>query len=157
MPALKKTARSELFVGLAQEARTLGEKMDCAVKALAIVTGLPYATCHEALSAEGRKVGRRTPDDQWLAALDKLGFAVRRWTSSEMVAMIHSYPKKGIANITTHHPRRFPKSWAAHRGPLLLRSRGHISAYLDGIVHDWAVNSSKQVWAIYDVTKKEGR
>lgn len=154
MPALKKIARSDLYAGLVKEAQSVGEKMDCAVKALAITTGLPYATCHEALSAEGRREARRTPDTIWMAALDRLGFTVRRWTSSEMVAMIHSYPKKGIANITTHHPRRFPKSWAPHRGPLLLRSRGHISAYRDGIVHDWAVNSSKQVWAIYEVTKK---
>lgn len=153
MPALKKTTRSADYVGLVREAMTAGENLDCAVKAVAIVTGLSYATCHEALTLEGRKAGRRTPDSVLFASIERLGFTVREWSAAERIAMIHSYPKRGIANITTHHPRRFAKCWAG-KGPLLMRSSGHVSAFRDGVVHDWAVNSSKQVFAIYDVVKK---
>lgn len=155
MPALKKVAHTEVFAGLSQEAKSLGEQMDCAVKAISVVTGLPYATCHAAVAAAGRNDRRRTPDRIWKAALDTLGFDVREWSAKERIEVIMSYPKKGIATITTHHPRRFPKVWGqfADRA-LLFRSRGHISGVTGGVVHDWAINSSKQVFEVYEVTKK---
>ena len=69
-----------------------------------------------------------------------------------MCKMVASYPKKGIAGITTHQPRRFPKQWArvADR-KLLMYSRGHVSAFVEGEVKDWAINRSMQVYAVYEV------
>jgi hypothetical protein len=117
------------------------------------VCNVSYATAHKACEARGRRAGRRTPDTIYLAAIRDLGYEVRQWDYSEEYAMRKSYPKKGILNITTHHPRRFPKQWA-NTGAVLMRSRGHITACIDGQVQDWAINSSKQVFCLWTVTKK---
>lgn len=150
MPALKKTFQPSAFAGLKATRDSFSEKNDCTVVALALATGLPYAVCHKALADQGRKPGKGAFDFQWKAAAKALGFELRRWTSAEMVAMVQSYPKKGIAGITTHQPRRFPKCWA-NTGKLILHSRRHVSACINGEVQDWAINNSKQVHAIYEV------
>jgi hypothetical protein len=161
MPALKKTLLPTSYASiisgeerLALEKRANGRSRDCTVVAMSIVTGLSYATCHKALEEAGRKNGRGTYFAQQKAAYEALGFTVREWTSREVVDLIMSYPKKGIAGLTTHQPRRFAKAWAPHRDKaLLLYSRGHVSACVGGVVQDWAINRAKQLYMVVEVTK----
>ena len=154
MPALKKTAVSPIYLAArGSEARqALNEQRDCAVIAITVVTGCSYSEAHAVLAAQGRRSGRGTFTVQTIKALEAMGYTVRRWTSKEVADMLQSYPKKGIAGITTHHPRRFPKQWAG-KPPLLFSQNNHISGFRDGELHDWAVNRSKQVLAVYEVTK----
>jgi hypothetical protein len=46
--------------------------------------------------------------------------------------------------MTTHHPRRFPE---AFRGcpDILMRSRTHIAAMIDGQVKDWSINNQLRI------------
>lgn len=163
MPALKRTALPTGFTALSDERVAAGEAglarmgrtKDCTVVALTIVTGLPYAECHAALKAAGRIDGRGCYMDVQLKALRTLGFVARRWSSREVCELILSYPKKGIAGLTTHQPRRFPKAWAPHAAKsLLLYTRGHVSAMKDGVVQDWAINKAKQVYEVWEVTNQ---
>jgi hypothetical protein len=152
MPALKPTTLPDGFLALKVERQAHNEHRDCTVIAIAAVTGKPYAECREALARAGRRSRRGCYPEQQEAALRELGFKVRTWTSSEMVEMCRSYPLKGIPGITTHHPRRFPKQWAQHAGrKLLFYSRGHVSAFVGGVVQDWAINRSKRVVRIKEV------
>jgi hypothetical protein len=153
MPALKKTRLPDGYISLAEDRMAHGEgRRDCTVVAMSICTGLPYATVHAALSAAGRRKGCGTYRHQQYVALRALGFEVREWSAAERIAMIASYPKKGIAGLTTHQPRRFAKAWAPHRDKtLLLYSRGHVSAMKDGVVQDWAINRAKQVFDVVEV------
>lgn len=154
MPAIKKTELPTAFTELAPIRAELKEHRDCTVVALTIVTGLSYAVCHKAMADAGRKSRRGAYQDQWEAAANALGFHLRQWTSSEMVGMVRSYPSphNRLHGITTHHPRRFAKCWAG-TGKLLLQSRGHVSACVDGVVADWAINRSKQVHTIFTVER----
>jgi hypothetical protein len=161
MPAIKKVPLPTGFTALEEDRREKGElgtgrTRDCTVVAMTIVTGLPYATCHEALKAAGRRDRTGTYKHQQQLAYESLGYVWREWTSHEVVDLISSYPKKGIAGLTTHQPRRFPKAWAPHsHKALLLYSRGHVSAYCDGVVQDWAINRAKQIYLVVEITKKE--
>ena len=150
MPALKRTALPEGFSSLAPVRNAHGERNDCTVVAVALTTGLPYDVVHKAMAEAGRRTGKGCYPEVWQNAMAPLGFKLRKWTSTEMVGMIMSYPKKGIAGITTHQPRRFAKQWKG-TGKLILWSRGHVSACIDGTVQDWAINKSKQVHTIYEV------
>lgn len=159
MPALKRVALPEGFVAAinSEDRKALNEKKDCAVVAMTVVTGLPYATCHAALLAEGRKPGRGTYANQYTAALEALGFTVREWSYAEMCAMSRSFwdiYRKQVAGTTTHSPRRFPKCFEG-KGPLLLRCKGHVAGMdANGVVHDWSINRSLRVHTIVSVTKK---
>jgi hypothetical protein len=143
MPALKKVELPTGFSNLGDVRSNLNERNDCTVVAIALTTGLPYHVVHKALEARGRKSRKGAFNDQWLGALADLGFKARRWTSREVVDMIMSYPKKGISGLTTHQPRRFPKSWA-NSGTLILHSHRHVSACINGEVQDWAINKSQE-------------
>ena len=153
MPALKKTSLPAGYTALRPERLAMGEAYDCTVVSIALTTGIPYSTVHAAMTAAGRRPGKRAADTIWKEALNVLGFEARQWSATKMIAMVQSYPKKGIAGITTHQPRRFPNQWA-NTGRLILRSRGHVSACIYGEVQDWAINSSKQVFEVYEIVKK---
>lgn len=158
MPAAKRTELPAAYTQIMEdEARkALNEKRDCTVVALTVVTGLPYHTCHAALKEAGRKDRRGAYASDYITALKALGFAVRRWTSAEMVAMSRSYWDvygKNVAGLTSHHPRRFPKCWEG-KGPLLFRSRGHLAGVdANGVVHDWSINRSLRLIDVYSVEK----
>jgi hypothetical protein len=153
MPALKKVRLPDGYISLADERRAHGEgSRDCTVVAISICCGVSYATAHAALKAAGRKDKRGTYRHQQYVAIRSLGFEVREWSAREKIEMIMSYPKKGIAGLTTHQPRRFAAAWAPHRDKtLLLYSRGHVSAMKDGVVQDWAINRAKQVFDVVEV------
>lgn len=152
MPRIRPTELPASFTELAPERAAHNEQRDCTVVALTLTTGRSYADCHKALADAGRKSRSGAYQDQWEAAANALGFHLRRWTSAEVIAMIHSYPRPHdrLHGITTHHPRRFAKQWAG-TGKILMQSRGHISACIDGIVADWAINRSKRVIAVFTV------
>lgn len=153
MPALKKQPLTETYVALEAHSDSIGERLDCAVKAVAIACQVEYSVAREALAAAGRKHGKRTMDTCWKEAMEALGYRATKVSVAWEVAKLQSYPKKGIASITTGHPNRFPKQWADEQ-PMLFRVRGHIAAFRDGKLHDWSANRSLPCFELYTVEKK---
>ena len=58
------------------ESNRFNEANDCSVKAMTIVTGKAYATCHKALEGAGRKHRKGCNGHTIIAALESLGFNV---------------------------------------------------------------------------------
>jgi hypothetical protein len=155
MPRIKRVLPSAEFEGLRRVASDNNEKGDCAVKALVLLTGLPYAQVNQALIEGGRKPRRGT---QWWVmdrGLEILGFK-REKIDGWIEKMIASYPggHSRMAHITTHHPRRFKKQWQGVE-PLLLDCSRHVAAFKDGVVHDWTINQSMRVNNVFRIVRVE--
>lgn len=129
---------------------SVGENNDCAVKALALVTGVDYLTAHSKLSDLGRKKGAPTKNAHLRQAVKDLGFTLKPVHRHQIISQ---YPgnHKNKKNITTHHPARFPAPW---RGKTFMAfTKGHVLAIVDGKVHDWTSLKSLYIISLYEVTK----
>lgn len=137
---------------------SMNERNDCAVVAIVLATGAPYEQVHSILKRNGRKDRHGTHLYQMQACLAELGFEVRRWSAGERVAVIHQYPgqHKGLASITSHHPRRFAKVWARQHPNLLFftSSWRHVLAVRNGEVQDWTVNKAMRIEDIWEIAPK---
>ncbi len=151
MPRKKHAHWSKEYSALRSTSNVVGEKGDCAVQALSLLTGVPYEQMNQALIEGGRKPRRGTP---WIAmkfALAKFGFKMEP-VENFSAQMIATYPgvHKNLGNVTTHHPRRFKKQWKDVE-PLLLDMTAHVAAFKDGTIHDWSINNSKRVHGAYRI------
>lgn len=149
MPAIKRVAHTQIFSQLNNTSFSHGETNDCSVKALAVVARIPYEDAKRTLAARGRKARKGAYTNDILAAVRDCGRTVERVDPKTIIAQ---YPPRYAAHhktITTHHPRRFKDNWP--KGTFLLFTRGHVSACVDGELHDWAVNAVKRVVAVYRV------
>ena len=154
MPAIKtNTPKSSAFVELREKTKALNETNDCSVKALAIVTGLGYEPCHAALKNAGRRDRDGATVKQMRMALLALGF-IAKYDREFPSDMISTYPQAHqiLKGLTTHHPVRFSKQWADVRPCLLMQTR-HVSAFVDGRVHDWAEGTARRVTEVWFVEK----
>ena len=151
MPRIRREliGKSEIFVGLSQEALLLRETNDCTVKALAVAANVDYATAHRAMAAAGRKPGRGATgfvEDKAYAALK---IQRVRIDPREMIAR-YGAAHQCLKSVTTHHPDRFRAAW--NDGcTYLLYSRGHVSVVKGGVLHDWARGRALRVYAVYKV------
>lgn len=152
--ALKVSAKvPETFAKLTADLE--GDRSHCAVIAIAAITRLPAKRVQEALAAAGRKPRCGTSQRIQRKALETLGFKVtyhnRTWIRKNI---IDHYPGRHInlESATTHHPRRFRGAWS-HLPDLLLYSRSHVAAYVDGVVVDWTIQHSKRIIQIGVVEK----
>lgn len=157
MPKIERVATTERFNALSNASRGLNENNDCAVKAVALLCAVPYEAAHAKLKELGRKQGSGTPYAAIRTAIEFFDYRIVQWTGSDIQDVITTYPGEGHRNlkhITTHHPRRFKKAWAPLKDRrLLLCVKKHVAAFVDGEVHDWSVNTSKQIWQILEVVK----
>lgn len=143
------TSLSQDYTALSSERSAMGENNDCAVVAVSIVCNVPYSVAHAALKKAGRKDRHGTFPYQTYAAIESLGKKLRAVNPREI---IDTYPgvHKNLKHVTTHHPRRFSKSFS--QGKVYLFSvRRHILAVKGDTVHDWSINKSKQVLLIFEV------
>lgn len=131
-----------------------GDKNFCAVIAVAAITKEPVKKVQELLAKNGRETGKGTETCIMKKVLIQLGYDVKVWSLSERVNIILSYPAphNALKSITTHHPRRFPSSWY-DKPDMLMFSNTHVSAYVDGVVCDWAIKTSKRIQEIWTVEK----
>jgi len=157
MARIERMNLSSKFTQLTEDSRFLGETNDCGVKAVALACDVPYAEAYVKLKRLGRRDRKGTPWAMIRRAIEEFGFEIKTWTTWEQRQLIDTYPgvHKNLHQITTHHPRRFPKAWAPLKEKrLLLGVHKHVAAFRDGEVIDWTVNSAKRVWMILEVTKK---
>ncbi|MDP2324284.1 MAG: hypothetical protein Q8N51_09680 [Gammaproteobacteria bacterium] len=96
------------------------QQNDCAVRACAIATGLPYDQVYDELAAMGRRCGRGT-SRKILAS----------WLKPH--ATYHAYPS--IAGQPRKHVDTFLAGPGA-QGRWVVRIAGHVTAVIDGVAHD---------------------
>lgn len=111
------------------------ERNDCAVRAVAIVTGLDYEVVHEAYRKRGRK--RRCGAYTWVTmdVLKDLGF-----TCKEI--------KVKAKTIRTLQQSRELPLW----GTFLVRTTKHLTGVVDRAFLDWATTTVKRVRQVWCVT-----
>lgn len=121
------------YSSMVEIARSLGEKNDCAVKAIAIATGTPYAEVHAELTRQGRKRRSGTYFHQTEGAVKNLGFELQR-------VMVRSATVRTIAR-------------ELKTGTYLVRVHRHILCLKEGKVEDWSEGRLHRVKAVYRINK----
>jgi hypothetical protein len=125
------TAKYERINGVREE--HYGDKDSCSVVAIAIACNVSFGKAQAAMSRAGRKPGNGASLDQMLDAITELGF---------------------MANIRYGVGKRptLSKFVRDTEGAVLAVTKGHVSAIVDGIVHDHlGQRSRKQVYSFIDV------
>ena len=147
----RKTKKNFKPTELYQTHAALGENLDCAVRAIAVVTHISYKRAHAALAAKGRTSERRTEREFMWAVLTDLGYA---WKWVDPRSVIKKYPGKHRHKIciTSHQMDRFPEAWKDGKSYLFF-SRGHVLAIVDGVNHDWSRGRSLRCKELYEVTR----
>lgn len=138
------------YLALTQETRLHGEDNDCAVKAVALVTGSSYAVAHFTLKKLGRANKSPTHNTLIPQALAILGKTLRPVKVVEEI--VHQYPgvHQNKLQATTHQPARFPKVWKNGK-TYLAYTKGHVLAIVDGQVHDWTSTKSLRIIRLMEV------
>jgi hypothetical protein len=154
MARIKTSSADPIYSAMKTDLRSEGDKNFCSVIALAAICKVSVAAAKEALAAEGRQVGRGVYTDIIFKAAERLGYKCVKVGSQYHQGIIASYPKphNTLQSITTHHPERFAKAWA-DQPDMLMFSNGHVTAFVDGQVRDWAKGRSKRVFSLYTVEK----
>lgn len=130
--------------------------VDCAVVAVAVVTGVDYDTAFKALEAAGRVENKPTPRELTKKAIEALGFKINELSYLQRQEVIANYPgvHKGLKNLTSHHPVRFGKVWKdMGLTNCLLFSMGHVAALKDGEVQDWSKGRALRVIGVWVIEK----
>lgn len=148
---LERASRPAEYEQMCIERIARNEHNDCAVIAVALVTGVTYQEAHTALAAEGRDYRKGTLMVQTHNAIKKLGFHVERIPLTTKIVL---YPgiHKNLRNVTTHHPARFNAAWADGHN-YLFHIRAHVLAVKNGVVYDWSKGRAMRVRDVYRVTK----
>lgn len=159
MPRPKSEYKRGIYPNLVDAAsqQDTAEKNDCAVKAVAVVCNVAYDEAWTALNKLGRKTGKGTPREMTRKAIEDFGFKIEL-VDLESVKATYPKPHSGLKNITTHHHERFPEAWGTERklNNTLLFSKGHVSAFKDGVLHDWSVGRKLHVWQMWHIVPADG-
>lgn len=127
-----------LWDTMSESSRSHGETNDCTVRALTVVTGLPYDVCHAQLAKQGRKPRKGV---HWFIegpkAAEALGCKMRKMSRNEYSAktMITAARDRKLAN-----------------GRFAVLVRGHVAGMIDGDVVDWSDGRRHRIQAVYEVT-----
>lgn len=147
----RKYSQSMKFSYMDHCSKTVGEKNDCGVKALAIICNTDYETARNALASCGRKPGQGTHVYEVVGAAMALGYKLTKQRDF-IPDMLASYPDKTLKHLTTYQPRRFKKQWL-RQPTLLLCCFEHMVAFHNGEVHDWSANDPIWIKSVYLVSR----
>lgn len=151
MARIKKTEVSEIYSRARQEQDAVGDKNDCAVIAIHAATGVPVEVVRRKLSELGRKVGKGTFKYRILQAIAELGFNATKVDLKQLIKL-YPAPHNNLKNVTSHHPRRFPKVFET--GNYIFFSSDHVWNVKDGENHDWSRNAALRVRSGYIIQPK---
>jgi len=156
MSLIQQMQDPETFSNLVEAGKAFGEKNDCTVKAVAAICDVSYEEAHEALKKAGRKNKQGAEDHVTIKAVKLLGFEMRNNTNSIEMMIRKRMPEKhkGIENLTTYHPRRFPQAWSKVPKRMLLTCSKHIAAYRNGRVIDYTQRKACRIKNFYVVIEK---
>lgn len=152
MPKIKTEGHTETWNALSKASDDAGEAKDCAVKAVAAVTGQPYEAVRAVLAECGRVARDGTYRSQTQAALKAFGFK-GVWVDPQYFISQYRGVHKKVRCVTSHHPERFPVVWKDGNSYLMFvtRSRGHILGIVDGVNHDWSRGRRKHCYMLWQV------
>ena len=113
-----------------------GERKDCAVKAVAVVTDKPYGVAHAKLKAMGRQDKRATPYGLAERAVKQMG--------------------KKLIKLPVEHKtvRVFGRNLEKDK-VYLIGTRGHILGARDGKIQDWTDGRCHRIEDLYLVVNPE--
>lgn len=139
------------FAKLNLESEARNERADCTVKAVALVTGLTYSECHEALADVGRKNRQGLPYHFTRKAIQGLGFDVKDYYPASH--SVSSDEREGVIPVriktATTAERYLPSN-----GRFLLGMNGHIAAVVDGKLEDWTAGRRHPLIRLSEVVPK---
>lgn len=124
-----------IYQELVGESSKLGEKNDCGVKALSVITGNSYTECHKLLAQLGRKKGRETLLSSMFKALQQMGFK----------AIPVECPYGGIRSLGRNLPSK---------GSFLIFATNHFAGVRDGKIHDWSEGRCLRIKKFYQIVKE---
>jgi hypothetical protein len=138
------------YSALKDAAYSEGDRGFCGPLAIAALTGIPMKESLALCAAAGRKFKRGTYLSTVQVVLKQLGYSMTKVTSQ---LIIHRFPRggEGFKNITTHQPARFPEAFKGLN--LLLTTKSHFAAVVNGVTVDWSTNKSLRVRHIHLITK----
>lgn len=116
----------------------MNEKSDCAIIAVAVVTGEGYPKVHEMHRKLGRRARCNTPWVYTKQVIAQLGFALHDVT--------HYYDGASVRSITPRLP---------DKGKFLIHCHKHLTGVVDGVAHDWSEQRKLYVQEIYQVTEAD--
>jgi hypothetical protein len=127
------------FTELVKESNRFRESKDCAVKAVAVVTGKPYKVAHAALKSNGRSNRCGTPRSVTISAIESLGFKV------SLLDDKHAMRKaKTLRTLESKVPSR---------GMFLVCVKKHIIGVRAGMIQDWTEGRCNRIIEIYRVSQ----
>lgn len=153
MPRIAKVGKSEIYNAHTTAGMQLGERGDCAVRAIAAVTGTEYAVVHAMMAEQGRKNRRGTPWEIIWGTLDQLGYATVEVAPHEFICQYPGAHATALKSVTTHHPDRFPAVWRNGKAYIFNTPR-HVAAIVDGVNHDWTRGRACRAVRIWEIVKK---
>ena len=118
-------------------AASMGEKKDCAVRAVTMATYQDYEFVWKIFNDLGRKPGCGTPWTLIWKALDKLGRKVENVTNEYRATTVGQLGRE----LTKHDN-------------ILVSTSGHILCANEGQIHDWTKGRRHRIKAIYRVLSK---
>lgn len=141
---------SDSFSALEQKRYDMRELNDCALKAVALVTGASYEAVHAYFKGRGRKDGAPTPRAFTMDAIGHFGKKYRYLNARYDFILKYPSAHQILKGVTTHHPARFHNVWKDGKTYLLF-TQGHVLAVINGVNHDWTVGRALRVKSIVEV------
>lgn len=138
MPEISQFDLPDSFLEASKAMESLGDKSACAIIAISILTGVCPLIVYEICELMGRVKNTGTKMFIIERCIELLGFHVEKLDAKMFIS---TYPKPHssvLRFMTTHHPRRFPKSFQGEN--LLLVTHAHAAAVKDGKLVDWSIN-----------------
>lgn len=123
------------FISISEVSNKYGEKNDCVVKALSLVSGYSYEKVHNFLRLKGRKFRKGTLQSIWIPAMKALGIQ-------------HNFSRfSGKTTMNLRVPSR--------NSNYLILSASHVAAMIEGKVQDWSDGRRTRVLEVWEVTLGE--
>lgn len=126
--------RKTLMASIADASGRRNENNDCTVRAVAIVTGLPYDQVHAAFSQAGRKHRRGCRRSVTEQACKSLGYAMKSVAHESRTA------------VTIEREKRL------QTGRYIIGMTAHLAGMIDGKLIDWTAGRRKRVNGVYSLT-----
>lgn len=123
------------------------ERNDCSVMAISILANVPYEEAYKVCEKLGRKKNQGMYESDILKAFKRLRCRV------EPVPMIHKR-KTGEYKKFTHwfgYSLKRVDEQLRPKGRYLISTSGHVSAYVNGRIEDWAAGRKKIVNKVWEI------
>ena len=120
----------ETYETVLKASEAMGEKSDCAVKAIAIVTNHPYEYVHALFKKHGRKYQDGTWPHTTDAVIEEIG----------VILTLADIPGKSLKT------RKFPK-----KGRYLVTTHKHVIAVVNGKIEDWTAGRQHRPIQILEI------